>query len=395
MKVNQERIQALMDLVRKIHESPENQDRARCWQLVPYERWEPAFIRTAPAPRYGGHVPFVVEPALAMWSEVLGFETKAYYEDPLTYLTAQLEMKVYHAGHLRDDTYIDKSVRLLFAALLEGSMLGVPYGFTKQGHPWLDYQNPPIQDREDLNKLELPDFYRGGIMPLVHRFYAEMTEVLDDDFLVKFPDWIMGPFGVACELRGFDQFLVDLLLDQEFARELLGFIVEARLVWQAECDRFLGIERTRGLMGDDDVNCPTLSPALYRDVILPLEMELSEHYGGIFYWHSCGNTSRLLENIARIPALDLFHCGPWTEVAEACRVMGKRGVALEICLDPVGKVQLASPADQKRYLEEVVAHIPDTVDCYIKVDSLETIRDLPTELAAIGSWLDAAREVLD
>lgn len=394
MEVSRKRIKTLMDQVREIHETSENQARARYWQILPHERWEPAFIRTLPAPRDGGSIPFVVEPGLTMWAEVLGFDVKAYYEDPLTYLTAQLEMKVYHARHFQDDTYINKSVRLLFAMLLEGTVLGVPYGFTEHGYPWLDYMNPPIQDLGDLKTLELPDFYQSGIMPLVHRFYAEMTEALDDDFLVQFPDWIMGPFGVACELRGFDQFLMDLLLAPEFSQGLLRFVVEARLLWQAECDRFLGVERTRGLMGDDDVNCPTLSPALYREVILPLEMELGEHNGGIFYWHSCGNTTKLMDDIARIPVLDLFHCGPWTDVAEACRVMGGRGVLLEICIDPVDKAQMASPGDQKRFLQDVVARIPEDVDCYVKLDSLEVIRDLPTELAAIQSWLVAAREVL-
>jgi hypothetical protein len=395
VEVSRERIKTLMDQVRKIHESSENQTRARYWQILPHKRWEPAFIRTTPAPRDGGSIPFVVEPGLAMWAEILDFDVKAYYEDPLTYLTAQLEMKVYHVGHFKDDTYIDKSVRLLFAMLLEGTVLGVPYGFTPGGYPWLDYMNPPIQDLGDLKTLELPDFYQSGIMPLVHRFYVEMTEALDDDFLVQFPDWIMGPFGVACELRGFDQFLVDLLLDQESARELLGFVIEARQVWQAECDHFLDIERTRGLMGDDDVNCPTLSPALYRDVILPLEMELGEYYGGIFYWHSCGNTTELMDDIARIPVLDLFHCGPWTDVAKACQVLGSRGVSLEICVDPVEKAQMAASGDQKLYLQDILAQIPDDVDCYIKLDSLEIIRDLPTELAVIQSWLDAAREVLN
>ena len=53
MKVNRDRIKALMDQVREIHESPENQARARYWQVVPHERWEPALIRTLPAPRAG------------------------------------------------------------------------------------------------------------------------------------------------------------------------------------------------------------------------------------------------------------------------------------------------------------------------------------------------------
>jgi hypothetical protein len=383
-----------MDQVREIHESPENQARAHYWQAIPRDQWEPAFIRTLPAPRDRGKIPFVVEPAVEMWSHILGFDEKAYYADPLTYLTAQLEIKVYHAQHFRDDTYIDKSFRLLFATLLEGTLVGVPYGFTEQGHPWLDYLNPPVETEKDLEDLEPPDFYHSGIMPLVHRFYVEMSKVLDNDFLIKFPDWIMGPFGVACELRGFDQFLMDLIIAPDFAWRMLHFIVEARRSWQRQCDDFLGIERTRGLLGNDDVNCPTLSPALYREMILPFEMALCEHYGGIFYWHSCGNTTRLLDDIARIPVLELFHCGPWTDVAEACRVMGGRRVPLEICVEPVDKVQRATPVEQERYLQDIVAQIPDSMDCYIKVDSLEVIRDLPTELAAIQSWIDVARKVL-
>ena len=125
MEVSQDRIKALMDQVREIHESPENQARARYWQVVPHERWEPALIRTLPAPRAGAKIPFVVEPALTMWSEILGFDTAAYYADPLTYLSAQLEMKVYHARHFQDDTHIDKSFRILFAAVLEGTLMGM------------------------------------------------------------------------------------------------------------------------------------------------------------------------------------------------------------------------------------------------------------------------------
>jgi len=45
-------------------------------------------------------------------------------------------------------------------------------------------------------------------------------------------------------------------------------------------------------------------------------------------------------------------------------------------------------------LREIVDQIPDHVDCIIKVDSLEVMRDLPTELTAIQSWIDTAREVL-
>jgi hypothetical protein len=239
-----------------------------------------------------------------------------------------------------------------------------------------------------------PDFFGGGVMPEIHRLYAEMKDALDDDFVVKFPDWIMGPFGVACQLRGFDRILMDFVLNPGFAERILRFVVGARKSWQRECDRFLGTGRTRGVLGNDDVNCPTMSPSHYREILLPLEIELSESYGGISYWHSCGNTTRLLDAIACIPNLDLFHCGPWTDVSSACRIMGKQSVAVEICIEPVDQVQSASPAVQKRHLEDTIAQIPVDTACYIKVDSLEVIRDLPTELEAIQSWLRVARTVL-
>lgn len=387
-------MQALQDRVRGIQASPRNQSRAQYWDVIPHDRWEPALIRTLPNRAAGGKIPFVVQPALTMWSEILGFDMAAYWHDSLTFLTAQLQMKVYHAQHIDDDTYIDTSFRLLYAMLLEGTVLGVPYFFSDEGYPWIDYSSPLVQDASGLRDLEMPDFYQSGVMPTVHRFYAEMREALDDDFLIKFPDWIMGPFGVACELRGFEHFLLDLIEDPAFAQDLMRFVVEARKVWQRQCDAFLGIKRTRGLLGNDDVYCPNLSPAMYRDLVLPLEVELCEYYSGIAYWHSCGNTTKLLPDIATIPVLDLFHCGPWTDVAEACGTMGGRGVPVEICIDPFDKVQTAEPEEQRRHLEAVVAQIPDDVNCYIKVDSLEIIRDLPTELDAIQSWIRVAREVL-
>lgn len=395
MKISIDRAKALMDQVRAIEAGESNRARSRLWQMTPRETFEPAFIRTLPCRRAGdGKIPFVVEPALGMWAEILGFDRRAYYTDPLTYLTVELEKKVYHAQHFPDDTYIDKSFRILIATALEASLVGVPYHFTPTGHPWPDYLNPPVQTQLDLAKLKLPDFYRTGLMPGVLRLYEAMRRILDDDFLVKFPDWIMGPFGVAAEMRGFDGLLIDMLQQPAFIEDLFAYIIEARLHWQAECDRYLGVRRTRGLLGNDDVNTPTLSPQLYREMVLPLEMNLCATYGGIFYWHSCGNTSALLPDIARIPVLELFHVGPKTNVAQAAAVFGARTVPLEICPDPVETVQQATPVQQRRLLEKIAAQIPGDVNCYIKIDSLEVVRTLDEEIAAIQSWIAAARQVL-
>ncbi len=395
MEVSIDRVKALMDEVRAIEESAENQARRHLWQVIPHGDFQPAFIRTLPYKRAkGGKIPFTIEPALGMWAQLLGFGKHAYYTDPLTYLVAELEMKVYRAHHLPDDTYIDKSFRILIATALEATLVGVPYSFTADGHPWPDYLNPPVRDPQDLARLQLPDFYETGLMPNIIQHYEEMRDLLDDDFLVRFPDWIMGPFGVAAELRGFDGLLVDMLQRPQFIEALFAYIVEARLHWQAECDRYLGIRRTRGLLGNDDVNTPTLSPHLYQEMILPWELKLCHTYGGIFYWHSCGDTSLLIPAISRIPTLELFHVGPKTDVARAAATFGRRSTSLEICPDPVIKVQQATPAQQKLWLEDILTQVPDDVSCSIKVDSLEVVRSLEEELQTIQHWIANARELL-
>ncbi len=394
MDVSKSRLKALMDEVRKVLASVTNQNNRQYWQALNRKTWEPAFIRTLPDRKKNGKIPFVLELGLGMWSQILGFNLRDYYHDPLTYATAQLEMKLFHAKHFSDDTWLDSSFRLLIATTLEGTLMGVNFGFTEEGHPWLDYQHPPIKTHEDLSKLPLPDFFQTGSMPLLHRFYAQISEALDEDFWVKFPDWIMGPFGVAAEMRGFDRLLIDMVLDTDFIRELLAHIVKSRQHWQAQLDAFLGIQRHFGLLGNDDVNCPTLSPALYRDFLLPIEKDLSRYYGGLYYWHSCGRTTPLLPYISEIPELSLFHCGPWTDISQACQTFADTDTALEIMIEPVDLVQMATPRQMREYLREVAAQIPAETNCYIKVDSIEVIRDVGTELQAVKNWIGAAREVL-
>lgn len=394
MVVSKDRVKQLMDEVRMVFESPENQARAEFWKPIPDEDWQLAYIRTLPNRKPGQKIPFVVEPGLGMWSQILGFNLGDYYTSPLVYLTVQLMIKLYHASHFKDDTYIDKSFRLMFATTLEASLLGASFHFTRNGHPWIDYSNPPIKSLEDIENLKLPDFFHSGTMPEIHRFYEEMRSLLDDDFLIKFPEWIMGPMGVAIQLRGFEKLLMDLIESPEEANQLLKKIVEARKSWQSEADKFLDKKRNYGVLGNDDVNVPIISPPQYKNIFLPIEKELCNYYGGIFYWHSCGNVTRLLPYISTIPRLKLFHCGPWTDVEKSCEVFEDADTSLEIMVEPVDKVQKASKEKQNEYLKEIVQAIPPQTNGYIKVDSLEVISDLSSDLSQVLQWIAVARGIL-
>lgn len=393
MEVTEKHLHELMVQVRNSSESEENQQKAAYWKWFDNKDWEPAQIRTLPNRHEGGKIPFVVELGLNFWAQILDFNLYDYYHDPLTYAIAQLEMKVFHHKNFADDTFIDKAYRLLIATTLEANLLGVPVVYTKEGHPWLDYNLQPIKTLEDLKEIRLPDFYSSGDMPRLIQFYEKQKDYLDDDFLIKFPDWIMGPFGVAAILRGFDKLLMDMMGEPDFVRELLATIIRSRKVWQKQLDHYLGIPRTKGLLGNDDVNCPTLSPVLYEEFLLPTEIELCEYYGKIFYWHSCGITTPLLSAIRNIPRLDLFHCGPWTSIEKSCEIFGRGDSSVEIVLEPMDKVLFATPEEMKKYLIEAASQIPESTNCYVKVDSLESDGNLEKDLRTIQTWIKTAREV--
>lgn len=100
------------------------------------------------------------------------------------------------------------------------------------------------------------------------------------------------------------------------------------------------------------MNSPSLSPEQYEEFILPCEKQLCKFYGGIGYWYSCENTTKLLDSIRKIPEIDVFHIGPWTDLRKSKEVFG-RNTALEKCLMPTADVQSASQSETEVKLDEI------------------------------------------
>ncbi len=157
----------------------------------------------------------------------------------------------------------------------------------------------------------MPDFYRSGLMPLAHQYYEVIGELIDNDFNVVFPEWGRRSFGVATHIRGYENFLSDMISNPKFAHRILRLITDTRKEWITERAKFLGKCKGKGNIYNDEVNCPSLSPELYEEFALPYELELSDFHGGILYFHSCGDTTKLLPLIAKINTIEMFHVGPW------------------------------------------------------------------------------------
>ncbi len=323
-----------------------------------------------------------------MWADILGFSLRRFFTDPREYLRRTLQKDIYRFNRWKEHTCIERIISIWLGVGFEPSLFGVEVVYQDKVSPWIA-KKPIINCREDLDALQKPDFHTSGLMPLAHRFYGEMGELVPEDFSVEFPDWQRSPFGVCCHLRGMENFLVDMIQAPEFATAQLRFVTDCRKGWRKERARFLGESIGPGVLYNDEVSGQVFPPRLYEEFILPTEVELGE-LESVVYWHSCGDTTHFLELIRRIPGLQMFHVGPWTDVSRAAEVMD--GIALQVCLNPVKDVQRADDEHIRTRLEDICdacSGKPFT----IRADGLHTIDTLERELQAIDRWLEIAQNV--
>lgn len=383
-------LRKLTEKIDEIVESPRNKEIQKAWKPQEYiakDHWHgipfPSNKLTV--------IPFTVELEIPMWAKVLNFNVKEFYTDPRCYLENTLKMMVYRFEEFQDFTPVEKNVPIWLGATFESSLFGSKTIFVEDESPWID-REPIIKDHEDLERLEFPDFYKSGLMPLVHRMYNEINELVQGEYTVIFPEWGMGPFGVSCAMRGMQNLLADILLRPDFVHKLMRFVTEARKRWVEERAKFLGRKVEKGNLYDDAVNCPTLSPKQYEEFVLPYEKELCQFHWGIDYWHSCGNTMELLGLIRRIPKINMFHIGPWTDIRKSRKVFGK-DTALEKCLMPVTDVQIASGAEIEAKLDEIKNALEGS-SYTIRADGFHVMTSVEQEVTKIKRWVKIAQRKL-
>ena len=171
--------------------------------------------------------------------KVLGFTHREWFQDPEVCARSQMQWKLFWHEIIRDDTPITFDLGFDFGVALEPSLFGVTPVFRDADDPW--YGDPVIREIHDLDRLELPDFFRSGLMPNIHRHYEGMQDLVKGALPVRFPGWARGPWSVACMLRGFTPLYEDLIENPEFVHRLMRFIVDARIHFEKQRCRFLGI----------------------------------------------------------------------------------------------------------------------------------------------------------
>lgn len=379
----------LFEKIRNLENSKENERRNNAW--VPIVNTAEAYWHGKPKKDLS-YIPITIEPEHEMWGKILEFHLNDYYNNPSTYLLAELNMKIYRFEKFLDETPIGRAIPLWMGTGFESSLFGMEQKYTSDKDPWLG-REPILKNTKNLDRLSIPDFFKGHIMEKVHAFFLEIKNRIPSDFNVIMPEWCRGPFGLACHLRGMDQITIDMTEDSTFVHDLMKLTTDARKKWSKQRADFMGVPIQVGSLYNDEVNVPMISPRFYEEFVLPYEIELGNFYGGISYWHSCGNTEKLQKMIKTIPHLEMVHVSPWTNLQKSVENFRDSGISLEVVLHPLRDVQQASDKEITAHLtsvREVTSGLPVTV----RSDGMQLISTLEEDLNSIYRWAHIGRVIL-
>lgn len=393
---NTDRIKRLLDEYLALMQSEENQRRKRKWERL--DRIGRDQIRIVPkmdGSWRSGNIPITVDFQPSFWAEYFQFSLKDFYLDAPTFVENFLKIRIERFRLIQDDTFLDDTIPMWGSTVFEGSWLGQGAHFFDRVDPWFDHA-PTITSEKDFHRIEDADFYKSGFMPQFIKTYEQSCGLAGSSLEVLFPMFERSTVALAMYLYGFENMLTELCADPDFCIALMESINDARKRWYTECEKYLGRKIERADLFNDEVNIPNLSPGIYRDLVLPFEIDLCNFHGGFHYWHSCGNTGPLMREISKIPIIGMIHCGPWTSPKMAGDAFGKRA-PLEICMNPQKHLLEADPVQMRRHLTDLISEIrqTDIAGFTFRANTLARLNSAEETLGKAREWISAARGVAD
>jgi len=207
------------------------------------------------------------------------------------------------------------------------SAFGCKIKWPEDGPPWVE--EPLVRSAEDIERLDVPDPHKDGLMPLWLQTYEYMSKELRSDISYCLGG-TLGPFDLASLIRGPTQFMIDLYRNPQLAHRLLELCTDTCVEWLRAHERIAGKLR-RVFIGDDFPGF--LSPDCFTKFVVPYTRRIFESFPISTRWYHCDGDFRL-STLALLKAIeiDVLCCfSPKVNIEKAKNLIGD-----SICL--VGNV---------------------------------------------------------
>ncbi len=187
-----------------------------------------------------------------------GVPAHRFYTTPETLVTATLETQKEYG--------IDVPLLDYDVYNIEAEALGQKLRFSETDMPDVDRTRPLIQGRDDLNRIQTPDFEKDGRLAQIvemNRIFENRTGISDLSLQ------ICAPFSLAANIMRIEDLLLNMYSDPEFTRRLFDRLVEKVLApWVVRLK--LAFPRANGVVASDaTASLPIVSPDIIRKWIIP------------------------------------------------------------------------------------------------------------------------------
>jgi len=270
-----------------------------------------------------GEIPHKVP--VVLWSIGHGFANELnipigdYYKDNRTKLVVQSKMQeTYPDAILMPGVYPD------YGVVAEPALFGCPVHWQKQQAPAAE---PIFADIKQVDNWQVPDIASGQMARKVIEDIDYLLENADAPLLNKYhymqgTVFMMGPLETAAMIRGYSEFLMDVVLDPARVKLLLRMVTDGLIEWLKLLEKKYG--SIRQLIIAD--HFPTqISPDHFEEIFLPYMREIYAQYPkAIRVYHNEGQIDHVIHKIPKMGA-SVFHFG--TDIQKTTDLIGDK-----ICL---------------------------------------------------------------
>jgi uroporphyrinogen decarboxylase len=198
---------------------------------------------------------------------------------------------------------------------------------------------PLIKEPKDLKTLKSPDPYTAPRMSDRLESIRLFREKVGDE--VPIMGWVEGGLAQAADLRGISNIMTDLYDRPKWVHELLEQCVEVEVAFARA-----QVEAGADIIGLGDAVASQVNPKMYREFAQPYEQRILEtvrQAGGYGRLHICGNTNRILPDMA-VSGADIVDVDWMVDINKAAAAFADK-VALLGNFDPVVVMLQGTPEE--------------------------------------------------
>jgi hypothetical protein len=254
------------------------------------------------------------------WPELFGYQMLRVHDDPDFAAEQRLRELIFWADNVDDDTVPAATIQADVGMYWDITLFGMRIHHTPIGVP--EFEPHPLRDALDLSLLGRFDFRTTGDMPRVLRKYERLRDLAAGDYGgkldVTFPCFNRGPLDIYVQLRGYESFAEDTVCRPRELRAALDHLVDERLRFARERQRYLGEKSLppTTYVADDWVNVPFISPKMFREFVMPVYRRIRAEEGPPSGFHTCGNMMPVVEDLLSVfPEIEMLEISPWNDVA--------------------------------------------------------------------------------